>query len=351
MPTHYVYDEPDRTSLSQGDVLQPTEPLVAHLRQFHPHYAGHHDYKFFMVVTQSCDLARRPGQQAPSSPYITLAAVRPLEEVLRREAAQHQQDWQREAKVISAKTKDKLMMFVQRILDNNESTYFYLHEDVAAGIHRSCCAFLQLKITLKSIHYELCLAAKVAQLTEPFQAKLGYLLGHMYNRVGTVEWNTRYPDNKVATQAAKVLDESFFTLPDQQIAEGVAALRANGTYDSKSPSEVKDFIVQNKVKSRKEKFQELATVLLKEKIGPIDLIRSRVEPAIRTELANDVDAALEAAGITGEPKAAAKQRIIDAFVSRFRTTLSDANMPKKEDVLLRIVRSLVQDAAITKILS
>ena len=78
----------DKKTLCQGDVLKKTDDLVAHLKKYHPYYADHPDYKYFMVLTQSCDLVRRKGKPCDSQ-YITLAAARPVEEALRREAAKH----------------------------------------------------------------------------------------------------------------------------------------------------------------------------------------------------------------------------------------------------------------------
>jgi hypothetical protein len=86
MATHYVYDDPDKAQLAQGDILQRTDALVSLLGEYHPHYAEHPDYKFFAVLTQSCDLVRRDGRP-PKSPYITIAAARTLEETLLREGA------------------------------------------------------------------------------------------------------------------------------------------------------------------------------------------------------------------------------------------------------------------------
>ena len=107
MATHYVYEDPNLKELMQGDVLRRTSELVAILQQFHPHYASHPDYKCFMVLTQSCDLVRRNGDP-PSSPYITLAAVRPVEEVLWREAAKEQEAWQRETRVVGTRLRETL---------------------------------------------------------------------------------------------------------------------------------------------------------------------------------------------------------------------------------------------------
>ena len=51
------------------------------------------------------------------------------------------------------------------------------------------CAFLHLSIAVKAeLHYDTLKAARVLQLTDSFQHKLGYLVGSMYSRVGTEDW-------------------------------------------------------------------------------------------------------------------------------------------------------------------
>ena len=50
-------------------------------------------------------------------------------------------------------------------------------------------AYLKVSIALKSQeHYDKCLAAKKLELSDEFKAKLGWLVGNMYSRVGTADW-------------------------------------------------------------------------------------------------------------------------------------------------------------------
>jgi hypothetical protein len=176
MPAHYAYRNPDKTTLCQGDILRKTDELVAHLREYHPHFADHADYKYFMVLTQTCDLVRRNGDPC-NSQYITIAAVRPVEVALLREAAKRQDDWQQASRVISNKDRDALATFVKSLIDNNKERYFYIHTDAQLGIQQNCCVFLQLAVSLKAEHYDVCLAAKICELEEMFQAKLGFHIG------------------------------------------------------------------------------------------------------------------------------------------------------------------------------
>lgn len=52
-------------------------------------------------------------------------------------------------------------------------------------------AYLKVSIPLKSgEHYDKCLKAKRIELADEFKAKLGWLIGDMYSRVGTTDWET-----------------------------------------------------------------------------------------------------------------------------------------------------------------
>ncbi len=350
MVVHYVYQEPDKSKLCQGDVLCKTGALVEHLKQYHPHYANHTDYKYFLVLTQSCDLVRRVNSP-PKSPYITLAAIRPLEEVLRREAAKYQDEWQYETGVIGGKARNNLAMFLASLLDNNKEGYFYLHADYSndVNIQCNCCAFLRLSVALKVEHYDLCLAAKTAELKEPFQAKLGYLIGHMYSRIGTTEWNSNYPENQVDREASKILQKTFVIYDDTQIKEGVADLSRDNLFEQKTAKEIKEYIDKTKIKSRKQKFLDAALEVLVKKLKPVDGIHSRIANSLKddADLQATIQRLLNGDGIS---KDKLYQEMISSFLDRLRHYLSDENMPDKQKWLERILTQLLQDTSIINIM-
>lgn len=194
---HFTYDEQlDATQLYQGDLIVRNDAVDAILQDVHPHYRKA-DYRAFIVLTQTCDLVRRNG--SCGARYISIAAVRPLSLVLTR-ALEHycRNKWEAEHRVTSMKTKEKLRLFVERLLNNNEDEYFFLYREPEAGLSKDSCAFLQLSIAIKSeLHYDTLLAAKKLQLADTFQHKLGYLVGKMYSRIGTPDWvPTLYPDER-----------------------------------------------------------------------------------------------------------------------------------------------------------
>ena len=191
---HFTYCETARDGdLQQGDVLRRTPELEGVIEQYHPYYLKN-DYTHFLILTQSCDLVRRSTIAAP---YITLAAVRPLSFVIKREAERYQSNWVvKKADAVGKKYTDRLLMYLAKILNNNESEYFYLHEDRAVGFPDSSCAFLRLSIALKPEHYEVCRSARLVSMHQTFQSKLGWNIGNIYARVGTDDWVPRKIKNK-----------------------------------------------------------------------------------------------------------------------------------------------------------
>jgi hypothetical protein len=179
MANHFVYEDP-KPELCQGDVLRKSLGLLALIKTYFQYYADHDDYKYLMVITQTCDLVRRDGGPC-SSPYVTLAAMKPLRTALLMEAAKHQEDWQRETRFIGNKTKDKLVMFLESLFDNNKASFFYLHADKTVKILEPCCAFLQLAISLHSEHYDF-LSAHLGLIFSDFPGRLnrwrGSILRH-----------------------------------------------------------------------------------------------------------------------------------------------------------------------------
>jgi hypothetical protein len=353
MAAHFVYEEtPDKGALWQGDVLERTADLLAVLTEFHPHYSTQEDYKYFMVLTQGCDLVRR-GSAPPKSPYVTIAAARPVEEVLRREAVGYQDPWQVTTRVIGdTRAKNSLTMFLQRLFDNNEPGYFYLHEDRTLGIHQSCCAVLPLSIALKTLHYDMLLRAKIAQLKEPFQAKLGWLIGQMYSRVGTTEWDKEKGDQSCRQHADKLLDDTFVIIEENKIKEGVAALKKQKAFSGMSHEQVLSAIRETVVLGRSRKFQDRAGEVIAENrsLKTAALLCGKGIFAMRQEgqLKKEVVALLAEKGeATPEDLAA---RLIQLVEDRLRATMNDETLPGRNEALQALIKGLLQDTVVAQIL-
>jgi putative ubiquitin-RnfH superfamily antitoxin RatB of RatAB toxin-antitoxin module len=186
---HFTYDAQPRPDLLQGDLIRRTDAVDEILKAVHPHYFQSPNYRYFLVLTQSCDLVRRDGNPC-NGRYISIAAVRPLQKVVEREMQKLQHDdIEKQLGFCSKDRQPKLTQFMERLINNNEEEYFYLHRESSVGLVDDHCAFLQLSIALKAhVHYDTLLAARILSLKESFQHKLGYLVGTLYSRVGTEDW-------------------------------------------------------------------------------------------------------------------------------------------------------------------
>jgi hypothetical protein len=259
--------------LQQGDLLKRTDDLNAVVTKYHPYYAEKKDYTHFLVLTQSCDLVRRDGDECGCA-YINLAVVRPLEFVLNREAdAYRRTRIMKRINGVSNKDRNKLDMFLHRLLNNNEKDYFYLHEETTVGIYSSC-AFLRLSIAIRADeHYRTCQEARIASLKTEFQSKLGWLVGYVFARVGTMDWERP----ALLAMVKKILKENIIWLDEDKIR---AANISDEEIDALPPEELVKRIEAAKVSKKKE--QVIAAILTELQAG--EFVRTEDVEKIKVRL-------------------------------------------------------------------
>jgi hypothetical protein len=191
---HWTYaDSGPDGELEQGDILQPTDALKHILLAVHPHFTDD-KYLAFLVTTQSCDLVVRGS--LPKAAYISIAAIRPLAHVIQkifRDFAVPTSNG-----VLPSSSKGEVRRFLERLFNQNEqgAGLFYLHKDADSGIGEPAVAFLRVTVALRADHYEPLLQARVGRLTSEFRAKLGWLIGNLYARPATRDWNENPEDKK-----------------------------------------------------------------------------------------------------------------------------------------------------------
>jgi len=186
---HFTYREHlNSTVLRQGDVIQITDELASVLRTHHPYFTND-QYKYFIVITQSCDLERRNGNNCNSA-YITLAAVRTFDDFINRISKKFAVSEVNGFNFIVKSRFSNLQQYIEQLYNNNnDDGYFFLNSEPALDFNEKMVAFLKVSFALKADqHYVTCLAAKKLELADDFKAKLGWMVGFMYSRVGTVDW-------------------------------------------------------------------------------------------------------------------------------------------------------------------
>lgn len=248
---HFTYQTPDLSSLKQGDVLKKTPELADLIREVHPHY-GQESYLYFQVLTQTCDLVRR-GAKPCKSRYITLAAVRSLDLVVSREISEFEDHVEFDGKLLcSTKHKLQLADILNKLLNNNDPRHFYLAAEPTLGFMSDCCTQLPLSISIRAHqHYDVCLAAKVLELQENFRAKLGWLVGNLFSRVGTEDYVPGKAPSKKAfeTEVEERMKQFVAWVGKEQFSDFKQRLEAGRT--------VEEIVEQAKEAQKKERERKL----------------------------------------------------------------------------------------------
>jgi hypothetical protein len=352
MPIHYIYEkETDKTCLFQGDVLKKTPELIELLQEVHPHYATQTNYIYFLILTQSCDLFRRDGKN-PSARYITIAAVRPVDEAITAETKKFQDWWQQPLNVVDSYTFDQLVLFTERLLDNNLPNYFYLHEELSLKINTKCCAFLTLSVAIRVEHYRRCLHAKTAQINDTFRAKLGWLVGNIYSRVGTREWNDHYGKGAVRRKASSLLQDCLVPIDKKKITKGLKELKVEKPINSYSPDEIYEYIKKTKIISVQKELFDRVTALFNNDLKIIDKIRSVLFEKINCDesiLLEDLNKTIVKYREVNQELL--QQEILKIFIEYIDSILTEDKFPNRDRFIDRIVQQIKQDPIVRKILA
>ena len=180
----------NNSTLTQGDVIARSPEVVERLQQAHQYYADAPLYSHFVVLTQSCDLVRRRGSF--NAPYITIAAAKPFKNTIK----EYFDDKSKPIKGAdfsfhSGSLIQKAQQLVERHINNTEPEYFFLPKSGNPNIPEDLLVFLRLTVALRKEHYDVLASAKIAELADIFQAKLGWLKGNIYSRVATPDIEER----------------------------------------------------------------------------------------------------------------------------------------------------------------
>jgi hypothetical protein len=180
----------DKSNLSQGDVIAKSDAVIHRIGQAHQYYADAPDYTHFMVLTQSCDLVKRQGDF--KAPYITIAAAKPFSGTIGQFFEQQSKNVKgAEFSFHSSSLIGKAKQLIERHVNNTEPEFFFLPKSGHPSIPEDIVVFLRLTIALRKEHYDALAQAKIAELADVFQAKLGWLKGNIYSRVATPDLEDR----------------------------------------------------------------------------------------------------------------------------------------------------------------
>lgn len=209
-PIHWTYEEFSQDSdLQQGDILDSTDEVHTLCQRIHPYFCNP-KFLGFMIVTQSCDLVRRKGNNC-NAHYINLAVIRSLEEIL--PIFLDSVCVQVASCTYTASSKDEANKLLSRIFNQNEQALglFYLHPDEQAGIAVPSVALLRVSVSFCAEHYDIIQSARRGRLNSEFRSKLGWLAGNLFSRIGTTDWT----ESRERKKQIDTLIGSFLT-PDKE---------------------------------------------------------------------------------------------------------------------------------------
>ncbi|UYL10278.1 hypothetical protein B9G69_006760 [Bdellovibrio sp. SKB1291214] len=188
----YIYAEPeDLGSLFQGDIIEVTGLFRLRFKCYYPKI-NHEPYerKFAMVLSQSCDLARRPSQREagklgePNLSHMVICLIRPLQSVLSRELEFSGAKKKSGFYLLSSPRYDATLSKTSRLINNSEAkNLFFLPK--TKGLPEDSVALLNVSFSFRASCYQELLNHRVASLKGEFRAKVGFLLADYYGRVAT----------------------------------------------------------------------------------------------------------------------------------------------------------------------
>lgn len=281
---HWTYKSEADTplDLEQGDILKKTNYLVDEvLTKYHPYYATNKDNEFFIVLTQSCDLVKREG--VCKTPYITLAPIRPLRVIVEREFHCQLSNLKPKAQAFgSNRLKDSYEDFLRKLFNNNDSKYFFIREQQDKLIAEDMCAVTTLSISIKIEHYDECMKARILQLDDTFQAKLGWLVGQQYSRVGTPDW----PEEELSQKIGEAISKTAVWVKDEiveRVQKDVLAYE-NGNLDAIVDGDKLAEIIKNIPEKKDQVIDSIFEVLIEHNL--IDTNPSTAKFALRKAFKN-----------------------------------------------------------------
>ena len=183
-----IFCSPDNKSLQQGDLIKPTPELLNIINEENKKNIEK-DILAFMVLTQSCDLIIRKTNPIKAD-YINLAVIKGLDsllqDILKNECNNIIDN------VYENKDKTKIMDLLERIINQNEEKYclFYLYPDPdKTNIADHTVVILRNSFSISSKHYDILKKERIVSIKSEFQHKLGWMVGHLYSRVGIDDWS------------------------------------------------------------------------------------------------------------------------------------------------------------------
>ena len=220
----YIYGEAEEDhSLFQGDIIEVTGLFRLRFKAYYP--AITHEpcsKKYAMVLSQSCDLARRKQNdeiKKPNLNHLVLCLIRPMNRTIEFEL-DHSGVNKSESGLylLNNPRYAAATQKISRLINNSESKNLFFLPKKKGALDEESVAILNLTYAFRTSCYDEILKNRVASLMPEFRAKIGFLLADYYGRVATTDLlEDNWSDEELFNYTEKVLSKSgIFNIEDNR---------------------------------------------------------------------------------------------------------------------------------------
>ncbi len=256
----YIYREESTTeqSLVQGDILKVEGQFKKHFLDFYPKLdIPIEEERHVMVLTQSCDLVRA-GKRKPKLNHINVCPVRNIQYFIRKLIDEEKPLAIGDKNLLQRDILDRLKDKLSKLLNNSDQKiHFFLPQQ--SPFKEDMVALLPLSFSFRLDHYDLLLESRILGLKPEFQAKVGYIIGQLYGRIGTPDlFDCGWDDKKIRAYINHLLDDlNLVQVPNKNFIEYIKANFNDGD------SNIEELIDECEAAEVQKSFEPLQNEMLK----------------------------------------------------------------------------------------
>jgi hypothetical protein len=272
------YRAPDRTLLSQGDILS-CELLKKNLPQVHeknvcsevyPYFFDH--YSYAIVLNADCDIFRSKSRPVKVR-CLQIAAVVEASEYIKNLLLEVSNEVHYKTRLIDNKTYGEVVRKFESLINQQEKLYFYLPENLNIGFKTAHLARLDTSISIQiddEKKYNSILQSRIeASISEPFKSKLGENFATLFDRTGLTDVKDILED-KYTLWRTKELEKYFMKVPvpiyRRSIKEALDLAAASNPDSPEYVKKLTDIVTSHNKKTPKDDVEDLPAFLALRKI-------------------------------------------------------------------------------------
>lgn len=256
----YIYSEAeDKLSLFQGDIIEVAGLFRMRFKKYYPKIIHNpFEKKYAMVLSQSCDLARRMQNnelKKPNLSHVILCLIRPIDRTIEFELTQTGINKSENGFFMMNNPRyEATVEKISKLINNSEAKNLFFLPKKRNSLEKESVALLNLTYAFRTSCYDEILKNRVTCLRPEFRAKIGFLLADYYGRVATTDLlEESWTQEELLIYTQKILSKS-----------GIVNIEDNRYYDKckkqQTAEEIKSVIEEQKLKEKLNEINELMRV-------------------------------------------------------------------------------------------